>query len=276
VSNIAQIMATLSDDSSELRDRIVRDIGNFTVALFAVYESGEAERLQFAGTGTLVSVADLKYILTARHVWEKHLRSAPRIGITLRENTDHYFLMETASIIQFGPEKPDQWGEWGPDLSFLRVPQEYVREINVYRAFYPLLKERMATPAAEIVETSVLMGAPAASGQFTQKHADLAITGHFSGIVARHIRNEFDYIDLDVDVSLPGVPDDFRGVSGGGLWRVLIYRSASTGSIEWSKTLEGVAFHQSDLIEGHRLIRCHARQSIRIALPNAIPASEAK
>ncbi len=85
----------------------------------------------------------------------------------------------------------------------------------------------------------------------------------------RHTRGDFDYIDFDVDVSFPGIPRNFGGVSGGGLWKVLIYRSASPGEIDWLRVLEGVAFHQSDLANGHRIIRCHGEQSIRATIPNA-------
>ena len=35
--------------------------------------------------------------------------------------------------------------------------------------------------------------------------------------------------------------------------------------IAWAKDIEGVAFRESDLVNGHRVIRCHGPQSIGIA-----------
>jgi hypothetical protein len=64
-----------------------------------------------------------------------------------------------------------------------------------------------------------------------------------------------------MDVALPGIPQNFGGVSGGGLWELFVYWSAATGEIAWAKDIEGVAFHQSDLANRHRVIRCHGPQS---------------
>lgn len=271
MSDVEEIEATFRNESSGLRDRIVRDIGNFTVGLFGVFESTEGDRLQLGGTGTLVAVADTHYILTAAHVWEKVLKSARMVGITLKENTDHRYLMKAEELVPFGPPKPDTWDEWGPDLTFLRVPPERVGSITVYRTFYNLMKPGQTEPEVDHLLTWVLMGSPHALGKFTQTHADLQISGFFMQVNSprQARRGDFDYLDFDVDVSLPGVPEDFGGVSGGGLWNVLIWRSASTGEIDWLEILEGVAFRQSALANGHRTIRCHGQQSIRTATPNA-------
>jgi len=270
MSDVEEIMASLAEESSGLRDRIVRDIGSFTVALFAVSGARDGDHLSLAGTGTLlVAIADSHFILTAAHVWEEVLRPAPMVGITLKENVDHRSLMKTSEIVAFGLQKPDTWGEWGPDLAFLRVPHERVGSISVYRVFYSLTKPRQSVPDVEHVETLVLMGTPAALGAFTQTHADLEIHGLFMQVDALpRIHGNLDYLDFDVDVSFPGVPEEFGGVSGGGLWRIQIYRSPSTGEIDWVKPLEGVAFHQSDLSNGHRMIRCHGPHSIRASMPS--------
>lgn len=112
-------------------------------------------------------------------------------------------------------------------------------------------------------------------GQFTETHAELQITGMFSAPnIARYssmqapeaIRRDYDYIDLDMDVALPGVPETFGGVSGGGVWRVFVYWSEATNKIAWAKDIEGVAFYELDLVNGHRAIRCHGPQSIGMGL----------
>lgn len=157
-------------------------------------------------------------------------------------------------------------------MTFLRVPAECVGSICVHRTFYNLTKPRQTTLDVDHLETRVLMGTPEALGKFTQTHADLQINGLFTQVDApRHTRGDFDYLDFDVEVSFPGIPQDFGGVSGGGWWKVLIHRSVSTGAIDWLRILEGVAFHQSALANGRRIIRCHSQQSIRAAMPNATP-----
>jgi hypothetical protein len=95
----------------------------------------------------------------------------------------------------------------------------------------------------------------------------LSINGFFTDVNAEpYVKGDFDYIDLKEDVSLPGVPQTFGGVSGGGLWRVQIYESADKAKIDWSWCLEGTAFHQSEVVDNRRTIRCHGPQSIRVAM----------
>jgi len=273
--SLKEIEAIFHNESSGLQQKIGRSIADFTVALFAVSQSKEGDLLELGGTGTLVAVAGCHYILTAAHVWERVLKSAVKVGITLKEGVDHRFLMDVNTIVPSGVPKPNAWGEWGPDLTFLRVPDGHVGSISAYRVFYNLTMVRPDTIDVGCLEIGMLMGTPAELGQFVQTHAEVRINGLFLDVGAPYTHGDFDYVDLDVDVSSPSpaLSQDFGGVSGGGLWQVLIYRSALTDEIEWRATLEGVAFHQSALVNGHRIIRCHGKQSMRAAMPNATPSN---
>jgi hypothetical protein len=119
----------------------------------------------------------------------------------------------------------------------------------------------------------MLMCAPEVSGQFTSNHADFEINGMFCACdcgpfcktdAQAHGLAEVDYIDLDIDTAIAGVPADFGGVSGGGLWNVFLYRDGSTD--KWLRVFVGTAFHQSLPANGHRIIRCHAAQSVGVAM----------
>src|SRR5882724_13711762 len=87
-SNPAEIAGILRDDTSGLREKVVRNLGDFTVALLAIY-NGSSERLALAGTGTLVVIDKAHFILTARHVWDEVLSTADKIGLTLKAEIDH-------------------------------------------------------------------------------------------------------------------------------------------------------------------------------------------
>jgi hypothetical protein len=270
---LRDIDAVFKNESSGLREEVGRSVADFTVALFSVSKSREGDLLKLGGTGTLVVVANSHYILTAAHVWEEVLKSSVKIGITLKEGLNHRFLIETCTIAAFGLPKPNMWGEWGPDLMFLRIPPEHVHAISTYRVFYNLTIERQTTPA-DCLERHVLMGTPETLAESTRTYAEVQIHGMFLDISGAHTHGDFDYLDLNVDVSLPspGIAQDFRGVSGGGLWEIVLFRSALTNKIDWHSTLEGVAFHQSELVSGHRIIRCHGKRSILAAMPNKTPS----
>jgi len=267
MTELNEIEAELRAEPSELREKIVRDVGSFTVALFAIHNSAGGARLQLGGTGTLVTDTKAHYILTARHVWDEVLRGGANVGITLKEDIDHSFLIQTQVIVHSGPTPPQVWDEWGPDVVFLRIPPELLGTINVYKVFYGLNDRKKAQLGVDCIELHMLMGTPKEQGLLTNTHADLQITGMLQNISERCTRGEFDYLDLDMDLSLQDVPQDFGGVSGGGLWQVLVYKPKAGSKTDWMATLEGTAFYQSAPANGHRLVRCHGLQGILKNLP---------
>lgn len=78
-SDLEEFEATLRDELSGLRARIVRDNGNFTLALFGVFALEDGDRPQLGGTGMLVAVGDSHYILTAARKWDEAFRSARKV-----------------------------------------------------------------------------------------------------------------------------------------------------------------------------------------------------
>lgn len=243
-------------------EKIGRDSSMYTTALFAVSTSPNGDILELAGTGTLVAVGDSHYILTARHVWEEVLRPANKIGISLRENLNHKCLMDTDSIVPFGPPKPAKWNEWGPDIVFLRIPPIRVLEIEAFRVFYRLRAEEKPLPAKECIEAGLLIGTPHALGKFTQNHASVEIHGFWSKKQSVFNASDFEYIDLDVELPQPSTAKSFGGVSGGGVWRVFIYSNPSTGEIDSDAVLQGIAFYEFNVQKGQGTIRCHGLRSI--------------
>lgn len=74
-----------------------------------------------------------------------------------------------------------------------------------------------------------------------------------SDIFRRH------YKTLTIDIPLP---KNFGGISGGGLWQILLKDSSVDKFEPTCYILSGLAFYQSELKANKRLIRCHGRQSI--------------
>jgi hypothetical protein len=56
MNDLDDLEATLQDSSSGFRDSIMRDIGQFTVAILRAFQSKDGEHLELAGNGTLVFV----------------------------------------------------------------------------------------------------------------------------------------------------------------------------------------------------------------------------
>jgi hypothetical protein len=264
---VEKIMHTLKEieamlrGTGELRQNIVRNLGSSTVALFAVSDAGGVDLLKLAGTGSLVTFGDSYYILTAAHVWQEVIKDAAKMGITLTDGINHSFLMDVGEIVPtiIGPGG-STWNEWGPDLALLKIPSARVGAIKAFQVFeYPKAPPKHLN--VECLESWVAMGTPAELGKFTQNHADVQISGDFVEPQDR-LHGEYDYFDFDVDTTRAGMPKDFGGFSGGGLWRVLVYWSPETGKIDWAQRLKGVIYWQFPLINHRRVIRAHGPRSI--------------
>jgi hypothetical protein len=259
-----------SSTPSMLGDKIARELSDYTVA-FITSKKGD---LWPAGSGTLVSFRDSYYVLTAAHVWlgregkEDGLSRADRILIPLKEDQPTRFSITRDEIVSFAPEISPSWNEWGPDLMMLRLPRERIGSfLAVGRSFYNLSKKKERN--LDCVETKFLMGAPSERGTFSAAEAYPEvqamllnkITGHYQTLGSSHApREDFDYIDLGVDNTLPGVAKRFCGVSGGGLWNVYIYRSID--GLDSFKVLFGVAYWEEPFGDDLLMVRCHGPQAI--------------
>jgi hypothetical protein len=244
---------------------IARELADFTVA-FIVANDGQ---LSPAGTGTLVSFRDSHYFLTATHVWEGALKISDRICIPLKENSPCRFAISPREIVSYSGPIPARWNEWGPDIALLRIPPERVGSFTaVGRPFYPLSMKRGLRIDC-CFETTFLMGAPALRGKFTTESAIPELQGmnvllgtgqHSSTEMTNGLRSQFDFVDILIDTTQPDVAANFEGVSGGGLWKVYIFKGTD-GRTQTFKILAGTAFWQ-DPRNSSLLIRCHGPQSI--------------
>jgi hypothetical protein len=248
---------------------IARELADFTVA-FIVTNNGQ---LSPAGTGTLVSFRDSHYFLTAAHVWEEVLKKSDWIRIPLKENSPCRFAISPREIVSFSTPIPERWNEWGPDITLLRIPPERVGSfIAVGRPFFPLSMKREFRIDC-CLETTFLMGAPALRGEFTAESAFPELQGmnvlQYTGLhspteTSSRLRLQFDFVDIFIDTTQPDVAPSFEGVSGGGLWKVYIFKG-NDGKVQTFKVLVGVAFWQ-DPGDSSLRIRCHGPQTIGAAL----------
>jgi hypothetical protein len=117
------------------------------------------------------------------------------------------------------------------------------------------------------------MGAPALRGKFTSESAIpelqgmgvLQGAGLYSSIeLSNGLRAQFDFVDILIDTTQPDVAVNFEGVSGGGLWKVYLFKGTD-GRTQTFKILVGLAFWQ-DSRDSSLLIRCHGPQSIGAVL----------
>jgi hypothetical protein len=248
----------------EEQERIGRNVANFSVALFGVNGSGDSRNVNLVGSGTLVSLEKSHYVLTAAHVWHDNdgLKKYESTGLTLKEDLDQCFPIknEFIAICELPETKLD---EWGPDIILLRVPPELVGAIEAFRVFYRLDKERRKINKNHLA-ARIMVGTPGVLSEGIGKIQHVVVNGLYVQIDTNFYGREgFDYIDFDMDTSLPGVMKDFRGVSGGGVWEVEIFPTGQDTKFDSTETLVGVAYYQLGLKNSHQTVRCHGPKTIQ-------------
>jgi hypothetical protein len=258
------IQKQLNDPSSDLAEKIGRDIGQYAVALLSVSGKGENEELRFCGSGSLVSVGDEAYILTAYHVWKK-FEDTVGIGLTLNEeDVDHRFFMDLKLVMGFGPKQLLEWeNPRGPDMVLLRIPPQYLGKLKEVKRFYPLTADVPKPPNVDSVDVWILIGSPGEQNKILPKHASLTINAIYATIRSECTQEDLDYVDLDMDTAFPGIPQRFVGMSGSGFWIISLFDSGESG-IQWVADLVGMAsWELPPLVKGTGRVRCLGAKSIR-------------
>ena len=88
--------------------------------------------------------------------------------------------------------------------------------------------------------------------------------GAFGGVEGYVIRGEFDYCNFPInDQNTDRDPDNFGGISGGGLWQLFLDMNEEGQFIVKELLLRGIVYYQ-DAFDEHRKsnLRCHAHKSI--------------
>lgn len=251
----------LGDIPSKIYDDITQTLKTYAIGLFGVRSPGPDETIQYVGSGTFVKAGGNFYFLTATRVW-RELERYPEIGVAITQSA-HRLSIQT-EYITATTVAPWRSPEWGPDIAFLRIPDSYIGTICAHATFCDLLRQKQVAPTLDIpTGLWAFLGAPEWKSEISPKIAKLAGSAYFSGVDASHRKGQFDYLDIGVDVTTDEeLRRSFGGVSGGGLWHIVLTTPTDANRYTWGRSLEGVAFYESPISHGRRIIRCHARRSI--------------
>jgi hypothetical protein len=251
-------------ESGEIQRQVGREAEMYSVALLSSVTINGTPAARIAGSGTLYQHSGSLYVLTARHVWDEVLRKSDRVGFSLREEHIHEFYIDTKRIVPIGLDWDPHCLEWGPDIVFLRIPNEEAGSLKAFRVFYA---ETGRMPTQDCFDVWALIGAPEASSLYHADHLSFDINAFIvnQGIPFDH--GGFDYLDFRIPVNVLGENmSSFGGLSGCGIWRICAFPADNAHGFESISTLCGVAFYQSEIIDGERSIRCHGPASLSKAL----------
>ena len=226
-----------------------------------------------AGSGILVTAADVVGILTAQHVIAKFTKrpEAP-MGIILAGYVHSFDLERDERHITIigSPEDSKGKPELGPDLAFIRILDvAKIGTIRSIKSFYPLDLKNFGPYANDPKEYMrwFITGAP---DELTgELQGDILPAVMFAGavqFVSYYERGEFDFMRMTIDAGVANFPRKYGGVSGGGLWLLPLSRDETLGEGGVSylaPILVGIAFYEVEVEAPNTMhLICHGPQSI--------------
>lgn len=265
----------LEDLSEKAREDIKQCTANYTVAVIINDIP--------MGSGTLVKIDEYYGLLTAEHVVRPPGR--PELHLDTTSSNGPKLLLPPApfpggqaiesSVLRVITTK--RTGDtYGPDLAFIVLPPSpLLRELKARRSFYPLGQD-VATKLSTALSDSGFVAFCGFPNSLLLTHKpSLGFTevkevrgfAFLTGPDKYEKRAPWDFFELGVSrAEMLDIGESFGGVSGGGLWRIPVYRRKNDpeGS-EYVKdmTFAGVAFYEENhLPNGRFFVRAHGPQSI--------------
>jgi hypothetical protein len=236
------------DIPQTLLDEVGADLQHYFVPILGLFLDERHDPLRLIGSGTLVRINTMHYVLTAAHVWQA-AEQFPMIGVSLT-SYDSWFQISRGHIV--ARTRGTDFGAFGPDLALLELPSISVGRIKAHKTFLDLVQQRQAfltDPLALDLGIWAVMGMSGAESEINAQPEERSLIANvqgrafFSGVRTTFKRDDWDYVDVSADLGLVGVPPTFGGVSGGGLWQMPLALS-KTNQLSWPgrKRFHGVAY----------------------------------
>lgn len=246
-----------------------RRIWDYTIGFLKLEAHEGYENAILLGSGVLVRVDDTYAILTAQHVVEV-IPKNELVGLILsnKKETSKF----DSNLVEFVEIARGHIDSIGPDIAVIILPLQVATDLEAKKSFYNLgiRKDDLLTNSVE--ENQGLWFAQGFVEERTKIDTDIrkpAIVKSFCQFSAAggpedyEETDEFDYYKFPIDTELQNSsPKDYGGISGGGLWQVIL-REDNNKEIEIEEViLRGVNFYQFPLVNGKTGLRCHGYKSV--------------
>ena len=274
---MAEVKIIIKDIPEHIHAALLGIFQHYMICLFSI--DVEKKTVTALGSGTFVQSGEEYGILTAAHVVEA-LRKKDQTGIFL-QNGKGPLVFDRGTLDYLVCENANH-AEEGPDIGFIRLPQVKVGSIKAIKSFVNLdgQVEKLSDEYPENVHGVWCgTGFPEVWGD-QQMEGEILRTKVF-GFIGVGTADRFevvdghDYIWAGADLCDDGsLPNDYRGMSGAGLWQVTLDHKDDKISIR-DHYLSGVIYYQTNIEDNERFLKCHGRKSIyEYVLPVLIHRSD--
>ncbi len=230
------------------------------------------------GSGTLIRFGNVKGILTCAHVLERNLED-DEIGILLfaaRSDALQMMRVRRDDLMEHTYFRGGSWSEDGPDLAFIRLPDEVMANIESRASVVDGERQRRQIRSAQPERKAIACIVFGVVDELTGDEVDgqglsttpfraLLNMGSIANVSEAHGMDLFRFRPVAGDSFV--LPTSYRGTSGGGLWKM--YFEADGSPIQTA--LSGVAFCETE-VDNELHIIGHGPDSIYRVLYQGIKA----
>jgi hypothetical protein len=262
----------IGDIPKSVHNSIGSRISNYSVNIISLRIENNLPVEKLIGSGTLIQAGEKKGILTAQHVVDStSFLRAERIGFSLKDRP-HKFHIDKGSldIIRFGNEQREIKE---PDIAYLGLLSPEIGWIDSIKSFWNLgsnIDDALAIDTSSDLGMWVIYGCPDEyteivdiNSTFEKTISFMAISGASGIVKTRFDKGGLDYIDVSLTYdNEERLPSTFGGVSGGGLWHVVLCESKERNIFSRWPTFCGIAFAESPIVDNERLIHCYGPETI--------------
>lgn len=259
--NKGQIETILADISERL--------SWYTIGIVKESSTTKKSDISLLGSGTLIEFNNVFAILTAQHL-TKELNNVEQFGIILDKNEHRFFLnRQHVSFIEFSSS---QKSAKGPDLALIKLHGNIVEIFKAKKSFYSLSLFKDCGVLNHLCYQEGLWNLSGFIEGLTKQSDSIYAfdsTKAFCLLNGPTIINEyyeednFDYCRAVVNYEENiNIPQSFGGMSGGGLWKIILKITKDSVPKIDKAILCGVPFYETGMENNQRKIICHAHKSI--------------
>ncbi len=264
--------------NSGVFDQAKTRLAQHTVGFLDISSRDGIQDAGSAGSGTLTVIGPNYGILTAAHVLDK-LPSSGNIGLLRFPifGSRNQRLMIDMSLATKIPIGASPFGPSGPDIGFLCIPRLVADNIaDLSGVFFNLDRRKDVILSGDLPRRKYFDSLVGVIEERTKEmQPDFPNTRQKSFEASAEVGDVtkiwdsggLDYLEFEPqsDVGYQP-PSTYRGVSGGGLWRIFCDEDGSREPSVSEVCLLGVAFYETPSRNGRRAIVCHDRRSVYVNL----------
>lgn len=255
----------------DIRERI-----RFYSAVMLCYDSDDMEVVPCSGT--LCRIGNCCGIITARHVWDnpnpkgdRGIKHHKQLKICVGKGV---YDLETKWLSAISPKTAvKKLGAAIPDIAFVQIPSELFPSFEAFNKIFYSIDNNIQRFGDELYNLDGVwftFGSPKERMNVEEAEAFSVIEApsviYSTDLSEKYEEGEWDYVSLNVIAEEGKMPEDVRGMSGGGMWRAKFSMTEDLKEFNLHAVLfSGVNFCQTQFGKEYQILG-HGPISIYITL----------